>query len=664
VRAVRSVLPTAAPVLRSLAIALAAVLCALQWGPPGSATVVAGAAGIAGAAALQDNPRGRVPRVLVLSLVLGVSVLAGSATAGHRLIFVVVAGLWCFAAAMLWALGSDAGLVASASGALLVIAAATPPDESSVPILALLAVGAGVLQAVMVTLWPPRRWRMQREALTAAYRSLADLARQLAANHQVDEQFWATQPMAAVRAAFTAGTPARQPAGARHRYLPPEQIGAALVAVADTADPADALQAAADALAAIADPHRSARPTVVEALRRLDATADAARNDADASALHRLSRHLHRAESGAPRDFVPSWPDALWLWRPDLLAATRAAARRVRVEYDGHSPVLRHAVRLGIAVAVACAAGRYGATESAGWTAVTVLMVLRPETAHTYTRCVGRTAAVAVGAVIASAILAVTGVGPVVVAALAAFAFGACYPAARHGYLVAAAALAAAVTFVVAIDHPALTASPSALLVESLLGGALAVLAHVALPDDALTRLAQRAGELLKTEIGYAATVVEVYLHELDTSTDVRASAWERTFRARAAFEAAAGAARLESREQRHWLRCYRGVLNAVTGSCTNLEDNLPVDPFPESHAAFRRAVHDYLEALCGTPPTPTDPWTVDTVELTAAAHRVQRTVPLHESDEGAARVLAAEVMAISRQLARLAAARWPVEAR
>ena len=84
-------------------------------------------------------------------------------------------------------------------------------------------------------------------------------------------------------------------------------------------------------------------------------------------------------------------------------------------------------------------------------------------------------------------------------------------------------------------------------LIATLIGGALAVLVHVALPDHSLIRLRQRAGELLKTEIEYAATVVKAFVHGLDHPGEALAAAWERAFRARAAFEAAAGATTSDS---------------------------------------------------------------------------------------------------------------------
>ena len=69
-------------------------------------------------------------------------------------------------------------------------------------------------------------------------------------------------------------------------------------------------------------------------------------------------------------------------------------------------------------------------------------------------------------------------------------------------------------------------ARPAGLLLGAVvIGGGLAVVAHVVLPDHALTRLRQRAGELLKTEIDYAATVVRAFVHELDHPADAMSAA-------------------------------------------------------------------------------------------------------------------------------------------
>lgn len=653
---VRAALPEAAPVVRSVVVTVAAALCAIRWGPAGSATAVAGAAAIAGLVALQQDPRGRTLRVLVVSLVMGVAILVGTSSSVFYALFVAAAGAWCMLAALPWVWGTYAGLVASGSGALLIAAGLTAPTWASTFGAAALAVFSGALQAAVTAVWPPQRWRVQREAIATAYRSLADDATRLAAD--AEESVASAEPMIALRAAFTADTahPRRRSAGYRNWYVVPGRIGASLADVAAGAGATEVLHAAAATLTALADPDRSAGAAVDAALQRLDA-AVAALGDGAQPAAQRLSAHLHFAAGRRPYERLHATPADLW-------ARARTAVERVRDGIDRHSPVLRHAARLGVAVVLACLLGRVAALGDGTWIALTVLMVLRPETAHTYTRCVGRTAGVAVGALLVSCIAVVAHAAPAVFVVLAGIALGVAPVVARYGYLAVAAAVAAATAFILGIDHAAILVDPRDVLVATSIGGALAVLAHVLMPDDPLTRLAQRASELLKTEIDYAATVVKVYLHEIDSATEVRAAAWERTFRARAAFEAASGAARLVSAEQRRWLRCYRTVLNSITGSCATLEENLPVDAFPQPHRPFVRAVDEYVEALCGEAGTTIDRWSVDTEELTAAAERVRRSVPSHESVEGSARVLVAEIGAITRALCMIADTPWPAATR
>ncbi len=247
---------------------------------------------------------------------------------------------------------------------------------------------------------------------------------------------------------------------------------------------------------------------------------------------------------------------------------------------------------------------------------------------------------------------------------LAVVFVGVAYAVAGFGYLAFSAALTAAAVFLINIDRASAAATTRELLFATVVGGAMAVLAHVLLPDDGLTRLSQRAGELLKTEIDYAATVIRAYVHELDNPADALSAAWQRAFRARAAFEAAAGATRMETRELRHWLRSYRTALNAVTTSCTTLEASLPGNPSAAWSSEFVLAVDEYVELLCGEPPTPASPWTVDATELAAAERRLREAVAVQGSGTGPARVLVAEVATITRHLSAIAITPGPTAAR
>ncbi len=659
------VVPDLAAVLRSLVGVLAVALVAWNWGPVGSGTAAAGAAAIAGVTALQDSPRGRIARVAAVSLLMAVAVLLGSLTSAYSALFVAVIALWCFGAAMLWALGAHAGLIAGVSGALIVIAPPVSPTLSSTVGAAAVVAAAGLLQAVLFAVWPQRRWRVQREALTNAYRSLAADARRLADGGSVDIAGVDTDPLIALRAAFTqaGGEAGRRPGEHRDWYGLPERIATTLTGLAARETRTEVFAAAADALDAVAETGRSARAAADDAMRRLDSAADELAG-AEAAEVGRLSTQLHDALAMRLGDFVRSSSEGVRLRRPELRTSVRAAVVRIRSHLDRYSPVFRHSVRLGVAVAVGGGLERFADVPYGYWVPLTVLLVLRPETAHTYTRCVGRVAGTAAGVVVASTVLFLLDPGAVVSAVLAVAFLALSYAAAGFGYLALSAALAAAVVFLINIDRAAEPATVGELLTAALVGGAIAVLAHVLLPDHALARLGQRAGELLKTEIDYAATVIRAYVHELDNPDDALSSAWQRAFRARAAFEAASGVTRMESRELRHWLRSYRTALNVVTASCTTLEANFPGNPSTAWSREFVRAVDEYVESLCGDPPTPASPWTVDTEELMAADQRLRDAVSGRGSEDGAARVLVSEIGTITRHLLMIAVSPGPTAAR
>lgn len=637
-------LPDNGAVARSLVGVLVLTAAALLWGPAGAATSTAAAGAIAGAIALQANPLGRIPTVVVVSVELGLAVLAGGLTAGYSVVFVIVIALWCFLAGMQWAVGAPAGLLAGASGVLLVIQHPQPALAAAGS--ALFAAFAGLTQAALIAVFPPRRWRLEREALTKVYRSLSADARKLGLEPAAEVD---TSQLLDCKEAFSSSDTqsGRRTPAYRDWHALPEQIANTLTALRSKAAGQDAIRdvltAAADMLAAIAAQTRTARRDAEYALEGVDA-AVAAVAISDAQVAQRLSRQLHRA-------------DALRFGRRHLLEWTVALNGAFKVAYSHlnlTSPISRHAVRLAGAAASGAAIARFADVAAGYWIPLTVLLVMRPETAHTYTRCVGRVGGICAGVVVASALTMVWEPRGLAAAILAVAFLGITYAISNFGYIALTAAFSA--TIVLLLDITDASSSVSDLLFAVAIGGALAVLFHVVVPDNALTRLRQRSGELLKTEIDYAATVIKAFVHELDHPTDALAAAWQRAFRARAAFEAAAGATRVESRELRRWLRSFRAALNAVTGSCTALEQSLPAHPSEALSREFVLAVDDYVEALRGDPPTPATPWSIDTVQLIAADQQLRDAATLVVSEDGAARVLVAEIGTITRSLAAIAA--------
>ena len=643
--ALRVTTPDVGAVARSLLGVLAMAAVALGSASPSAAVWAAGAAAIAGAIAMQDSPAGRVQLVIVVSLQMGAAVFLGALTASHNVVFLCVVAVWCFAAGMQWALGGKPGLVAAAATGLLVVSPPVAPSLTAVVFSTLLTVAAGCVQAALIAVWPPKRWRVQRDALTRAYRALAADARGVAADREASVR---AAPLTSLREAFADSEATRRPLAYHGGYRLPERITATLDALRGGDDRvSQLLSPAADFLDAIANHNHTSRRDAEYALARVDAAA-ATVNGPQAAGAQRFSQQLHEASASRFGEFR----------RPDLTGSLLAATVRGHLTWT--SAVLRHAVRLSSAITLGVAADRFGALSHGEWIALTVLMVLRPETAHTYTRCVGRVAGIAVGIVIASALTLVwqpTGSSAAVVAVVF---LAVTYGVARLGYLAVSAALAASVAFLLDIDPARAGPAIEDLLFAVVIGGGLAVVAHVVLPDHGLMRLRQRAGELLKTEIDYAAVVVKAFVHELDHPAEALSAAWQRAFRARAAFEAASGATRADSRELRRWLRSYRAALNAVTSACTSLETSLASERSAALTPEFIAAVDDYVDALRGAPPGAATPWTVDIDELTAANQQVREEGARLSADDAAARVLVAEVATITRSLAGIAATREP----
>jgi uncharacterized membrane protein YccC len=646
--------PDIGAVARSHIGILAMAVLALAVDSGAAAVWAAGAGVVCSAIALQDSPGGRVQLVVIVALQMGVAVFLGSLTSAYTVVFLVVIAVWCLGSGMQWALGSHAGLVGAASAALIVVAPPDVPSVTSVALPTILTIAAGFVQAALIAVWPPQRWRTQGDALAWAYRSLAADARRIAADR--DSPLEAAQ-LTWLRDAFADTQATRRPEAYHGGHRLPERLMGTLLSLRGTqGDERDRisnmLSDAAVALDAIADNKHNARREAEHALVRVD-TAVSALKGPEASAAQRFSKQLQEAAEFR-------FPDVL---QPDVMNPLRTVLTEVRKHLNWASPILRHAVRLSAAVALAVGADRFAPIAYGEWIALTVLFVLRPETAHTYTRCVGRVGGAAGGIIVACLVTTIWQPTGAVAAVMTVACLAITFWIMRFGYVAASAGVAAALVFMLDINAAVAGATVEDRLFSVVIGGGLAVVAHVVLPDHALTRLQQRAGELLKTEIDYAATVVRAFVHELDHPADAMAAAWQRAFRARAAFEAASGAARMDSRELRRWLRSYRAALNAVTSACTSLERSLPAESPSKLTSDFIAAVDDYVEALRGAPPNPALPWTVDVAALTATEKQVREHAALIPGDNGAGRVLVSEIATITRSLVSIIPSREPTSA-
>lgn len=656
-RRLRLTLYDSGAVLRSLAGVLGIVAVALVLGVPAQVSAAAGAAVagiVAGASALQDSPRGRFPIVVVVSVEMALAVLLGALAGGDDVALLIVLTVWCVAAGLHWTLSANAGLVAAASTALLVTT--EPPGSTAAAFGAAgLALAAGLTQAVLIAVWPQRRWRTQRTALTRAYLSLAADADRIAVDPQAPVD---TDPLIQLREAFTVSEALakRRPPIYRGWYGLPERITESLTELgAHTRDDSVTrlLRSASELLVVIAHARRRSRRDLGYATGQLDGAAEAVTGAAREPAL-RLAGQLREAVELRFGQFEPE--QLAHLRRPGVPHAVIAVAALVREQADRNSPILRHAVRLTAATVIGVVVWRFAGVPHGVWIALTVLVVLRPETAHTYTRCVWRISGTAAGVAVGAVLIAVFEPSAVVSAVLAVAIMAVAYACAEFSYLAVHAAISAALVLLINTGGTADAEAIGDRLLAVLIGGALAVTVHVALPDNGLVRLRQRAGELLKTEIDYAAMVVRAFVHDLDHPKEALEAAWARAVNARTAFEASAGATGTDWQQLRPWMRSYRAALNAVTTSCATLEAHLPAHPPATLNREFVAAVDEYVKALSGDPATPAAPWRVDTDALLAAGAGVRQAAALLTDADAAERVLVGEIATITAVVTEVAA--------
>ncbi|KJY37788.1 FUSC family membrane protein, partial [Streptomyces katrae] len=189
------------------AVGLALVIGAgLAFLGPGAAASSAFGAFMAAVATFQQSWRPRPVLALASGLTLAVSTflgyLVGSADIG---LFLPMLALWSFGAGLLWAAGPTAGMIASGNVAIMLVTVTLPTSVPQAAGHAAMIAAGGVVQALLIVLFPVRRWGAQRDALADALAAEADYARRL--RHDPVSAF---DPVPLMKARDAAAVTARQ----------------------------------------------------------------------------------------------------------------------------------------------------------------------------------------------------------------------------------------------------------------------------------------------------------------------------------------------------------------------------------------------------------------------------------------------------------------------
>ncbi|HEY2259297.1 MAG TPA: FUSC family protein [Solirubrobacteraceae bacterium] len=486
---------------------------------------------------------GRPPLALMATDAVGMSLstFLGSVTGSVAWLHLLVIVVWTLMAGLLVALGNRGAVVGNqAIIAVVVFGRFSQPAASALGLAGLvLAGGAAQVLFLYVVRWPSPL-RAQRAAVAAAYRALAQLAREA-------PQF--------------SGLPAATALDAAEAALSSVTLfgDSAVMTLRSLADEGHRIRIALSALEALVRQHANfaehLRPASHELARRvLELTAEAldlaARAiEGDRRAPTELAQRvaelsmLAEARPVGPRTLAPP-PVARLAGSAALQMSRRVAAlagqlravaglasaageggglrtrrphqrtnrplqgvrsdlAQLRANVSLQSPAGRHALRLAVVVLIAELISRHLALSRSYWMVVAAATVLRPEFGATFTRGTERALGTGLGVALAGAIT--VGFHPaggvtVVIVGLLAWAGYATFPA---SFAVGFGFITALVVFLLNVVSPDTLATASARLVDTLVGGTLGLLAFALWPTWSRQPARQSLAEVVEAQRDY-----------------------------------------------------------------------------------------------------------------------------------------------------------------
>lgn len=550
----------------TVGIALPLIIASFAGAPLAGSSAAYGAL-VTGLASRQGVYRTRVGVMLLAGATLALSGFAGAITGASAPFNIALLAVWTLVFGVIASLGRAATVVSVNACVAFVLFSNAPYDASNPFVQAGSIFAGGALQMLLLVLvWPLARFSAEREALSASYAALAQYATGLRAD---DLGLPETQSVAAVSAALADP----QPFGGRGEIaayqaladeaerlraslaaLNTEQhllgevgLGAVAAAIRDAGHAAGALldDIAAGIAAGLAPAHQ------LEAVRTLDASVRALEKLAppgaayldDARALAGQLRGALRSAAAAATGGLTVDEPAGPHFKAFSLRPVRVLFERLVANCSWSSIYMRHAIRLTVTITIALAIEHRLKLEHAQWIGLSVILVLRPDFASTFTRGIGRVAGTVCGALIAWVIAAFHPSDPAYIAlaiVFAALAFAlfnvsyALFSLSITGYVVYMLALGGSPEHAAALDRVVATA----------LGGALALVAYLAWPAWSRAHVADDLAALVDAQRRYVRLVLLAFARGDADDAAVRAAqaaAWRARSNAELAVDQLAG---------------------------------------------------------------------------------------------------------------------------
>jgi uncharacterized membrane protein YccC len=511
----------------------------------------------------------RAKRMLGSTLWCGVAVLLGGIT-GHRdLLAVVIVTVWAFAAGMQVSLGTTPADVGVISTVTLVVYAAQPLTPEQAGISAALALAGGILQTgLSIALWPVRKYEPERRVLGALFEALAEAASRplqvLSAPPATLESTRAQEALAglgrdetvegvryrailnqAERIRLSVNMLARLRARMKRENRPHDaieiidkylanaalilrDIGNALVTGKPIGPENDRL------VLAVAMAYQLREDNLGERGSFLAAVARDARYQMDAlsgqlrAAIDLASRATPEGEAAFAKEEA----------RQPLRLRFGSRLATLRGNLNFHSVAFRHAVRLAACVALGDMLGRSFDWRRSYWIPMTIVVVLKPEFATTFSRGILRIAGTIAGLVVATALfhfLPIHTVMEIVLIGVFMFLMRWVGPT---NYGIFALSVSALVVLLLAVNGVSPKEVIAARGVNTAAGGALALLAYAVWPSWDHKRVPELFAQMLDAYCVSFHSIMESYLNPNKKTAKERARARQNARTARSNLEA------------------------------------------------------------------------------------------------------------------------------
>jgi uncharacterized membrane protein YccC len=464
----------------------------------------------------------RAALMISAAAAMAVSIFIGSLAGHSSVAAIIAAALAAFFSGMTVALGPAAAFVALQSCVAVLVAGGFPLNVPDAARAAAIVFGGGVIQTLLVvTIWPLRRFTVERHTIATAYRTLGSYATNLPAVHEVAPE---PHTFATLAPPLQDPQPFARPSDLlvfQGLFDEAERIRASLAAIVSwqrrnaPGDPscrASLPQACGRALLEISAALQEGRDPADdggEIWRTIDACVAALPKSAEIDALLGQIRAAWRTAgmltSATARHLVA--PRLAPLARPPV----RDAITTLRANLSLDSTACRHALRLAVAVGVAATIYRVLQLPRGYWMPMTALLVLRPDFHETFARGAARMAGTILGGGIATLIVRELHPGATVLTFLLLACVWCCYATFRMNYTLFTIAITGYVVFILMLSGVGEITAVTLRAIDTVAGGCIALIIYAAWPTWAAATVRSALASMFEAQSVYVATLLNAY---------------------------------------------------------------------------------------------------------------------------------------------------------